>query len=221
MEVAEKIFQRSASKPPKTRKEKKVFKSNATGKFTSADDPDADEGKDVKAISDEKWQFRQKMLKKAEEEKEKEKLVKKIVAENEAKHLRRQEAWIEKQLADPNLQLVEIEDDQQLEQNEAATTSNSANVEESTAKSPTKKLQEQQANLGSCRSPVNKSDTPTSNLISAAIAMGAANSDSGNCVSNNLTSEADSAGNDSERVRKSSRIPNAKSVVKYGGVSYG
>ncbi len=89
VDVAKEIVQRKASKPPKTRKEKKVFKSNATGKFTNADDPDADEGKDVKAISDEKWQFRQKMLKKAEEEKEKEKLVKKIEAENEAKHLRR------------------------------------------------------------------------------------------------------------------------------------
>ncbi len=85
--VAEKIFQRKAHKSPKPRKEKKVYKSNATGKFTSADDPNADEGKDVKAISDDKWNFRQRMAKKAEEEREKEKLVKKIVAENAAKDL--------------------------------------------------------------------------------------------------------------------------------------
>ena len=47
------------------------------------------------------------MLKKAEEEKEKEKLVKKIVAENEAKEQRKKAAWIDQQMADPNFQLLD------------------------------------------------------------------------------------------------------------------
>ena len=223
VDVAKEIVQRKASKPPKTRKEKKVFKSNATGKFTNADDPDADEGKDVKAISDEKWQFRQKMLKKAEEEKEKEKLVKKIEAENEANHLRRQEVWTEKQLANPNLQQVQIEDDQQIGQNTTTGTSNPNSNANSRTKSPTKKTQQKppcdsDCVLGSSSSPINQTATPTSNLINTAIAMGAANT--GNCDSNSLISEAEAVENKSELVRKSSRIPNAKSVVKYCGVSY-
>ena len=145
VDVAKKIFQRTASKPSKLRKEKKVFKSNATGKFTNAADPNADEGKDVKAISDEKWHFRQKMLKKAEEEKEKEKLVKKIVAENEAKHLKRQVAWIDQQLADPNLQLVNSDDDQQIGASATVGASNASSKANSPAKSPTKSVQQPQA----------------------------------------------------------------------------
>ena len=77
----------------------------------------------------------------------------------------------------------------------------------------------QQPTLGTISSPINQTATPTSNLINTAIAVGAANN--GNYDSNNSTREPASAAGDPELVRRSGRTPKAKTVVKYGGVSYG
>ena len=104
-----------------------------------------------------------------------------MVAENEAKELRRKEAWIDQQMADQNFQLVHPDNDQivgaSVTVEKGTTTGNSG----SPTKSPTKRSLPSQASAtgpstipGPSKMPINQAVTPTSNLSSTAIAMGAA-----------------------------------------------
>ncbi len=128
-------------------------------------------------------------------------------------------------MADPNFQLLDSDDDQIVGANDDARAGNLSSKTTSPDKTPMKNQQLPQTSSagnpvahGSGNAPINQAATPTTNLINTAIAMGASANGNNSLPDSDKLVRPDSECSDS--VRRSNRIPGAKAVVKYGGVSY-